>query len=175
MNWEKKKKPLLATTSIIVAVTVIAGCSSGTDGSKATDTPKASAGATTAAKEKPFPISIMLKSYYNDTATPESKVWKKVEEYTNTKLDFQFVPDASYNDKLNITLASGSIPSLLFVNNAKLPAVANAIKGGAFWKICPYLKDYPNLKQANPTVLNNTSVNGNLTALMYPARLDGWE
>ncbi|NOU75293.1 extracellular solute-binding protein [Paenibacillus sp. LMG 31458] len=160
MNWDKKKKPLYATTSVLLAVTVIAGCSSSTDGSKATDTAKATAGATTAAVEKPLPISIMLKSYYNDTATPESKVWKKVEEYTNTKLDFQFVPDASYNDKLNITLASGSIPSLLFVNNAKLPAVANAIKGGAFWEIGPYLKDYPNLKQANPTVLNNTSVNG---------------
>lgn len=77
MNWDKKKKPLYATTSVLLAVTVIAGCSSGTDVSKPTDTAKATAGATTAAVEKPLPISIMLKSYYNDTATPESKVWKK--------------------------------------------------------------------------------------------------
>ncbi|MBD0378757.1 extracellular solute-binding protein [Paenibacillus sedimenti] len=161
MNWNKKKKPLFAMTSVVFAVTAIAGCSSGTptDTAKSTAAPNATAGAATA-KEAPFKISVMLKGYHNDTATAESKVWKKIEEYTNTKLDLQFVPDASYNDKLNITLASGSIPSLLFVNNAKLSSVANAINGGAFWEIGPYLKDYPNLKQANPTVLNNTSVNG---------------
>ncbi|WP_261304781.1 extracellular solute-binding protein [Paenibacillus andongensis] len=165
MNWDKKKKPLFAATSIVLAVTAITGCSSGTDGSKATDAPKTTAGATTAAKEKPFPISVMLKSYNNDIATAESKVWKKIEEYTNTKLDLQFTPDTSYSDKLNIALASGTLPTLVFVNNAKISSVANAINGGAFWEIGPYLKDYPNLSKANPTVLNNTSVNGKFYGL----------
>ncbi|WP_144027912.1 extracellular solute-binding protein [Paenibacillus sp. 32352] len=148
MNW---KKTWAVTTVTAVAVAAIAGCGNDAkpEASKAGD-----------GKEAPFPISVMLKGYYNDSATAESKVWKKIEEYTNVKLDLQFTPDANYGDKLNITLASGTLPSLVFVNNAKVSAVANAINGGAFWEIGPYLKDYPNLSKANQTILNNTSVNG---------------
>ncbi|MCR8629830.1 extracellular solute-binding protein [Paenibacillus radicis (ex Xue et al. 2023)] len=160
----------ISATSVIIAVSVIAGCSgtstntgAGTTGTGSTGTASQSPGtkpAETKTKEAPFKISVMLKSFSNDNASPDSKVWKQVEEYTNTKLDLQFTPDASYLDKMNITLASGSMPSAIFVVNVKLPAVANAIKGGAFWEIGPYLKDYPNLSKANQTILNNTSVNG---------------
>ena len=109
-----------------------------------------------------YPISIMMKSFYNDSITSESKVWKQVEEYTNTKLDVLFTPDANYKDKLSITLASNSLPSAIFVTNnlMKTPSIVNAINGGAFWEIGPYLNDYPNLKQINPIVLTNTSYNG---------------
>ncbi|WP_248928595.1 extracellular solute-binding protein [Paenibacillus hamazuiensis] len=153
MTWTNKKKTIAAATGAVLTVSMLAGCGAGSDAK--TEAPKATGG-----KEAPYPISVMLKSYTNDSATAESKVWKKIEEYTNVKLDLQFTPDANYGDKLNIALASGSLPTLVFVNNAKMSAVANAINGGAFWEIGPYLKDYPNLSKANPTILNNTSVNG---------------
>ncbi|NHN29245.1 extracellular solute-binding protein [Paenibacillus agricola] len=174
MKWlQTSKRPLFALASIAVTASVVVGCST-TSGPATAPTaspapaPAPSTGpkpAETQVAEPPFKISLMLKSFSNDNATPESKVWKKVEAYTNTKLDLQFVPDASYLDKMNITLASGSMPTGIFVVNVKLPAVANAIKGGAFWEIGPYLKDYPNLSKANPVILNNTSVNGKYYAL----------
>jgi putative aldouronate transport system substrate-binding protein len=165
VSWNKKRKANTVVSAALL-VAVLAGCSSAGKPDAAAPAPSSSGSTDTAktdgAKEKPYPISIMLKSYYNDTATPESKVWKKLEEYTNTKLDIQFTPDTNYGDKLNIALASGTLPTLVFTNNAKDSAIANAINGGAFWEIGPYLKDYPNLSKANPTVLNNVSVNGKI-------------
>jgi putative aldouronate transport system substrate-binding protein len=168
MNWNVKKTAATALSLALIGG-VVAGCGSSETPAPAGGT-TAPAGQTNApAKEEPYKISIMMKSFQNDPITPESKIWKQVEEYTNTKMDIQFVPDASYADKLSVTLASGSLPSAIFTANAKEPAIVNAIKGGAFWDITPYLKDYPNLKQMNPVILNNTSVNGKNYGL-YTAR-----
>ncbi|WP_258881350.1 extracellular solute-binding protein [Paenibacillus sp. sptzw28] len=161
MRWNRKRI-MNSVIGGVLLLTVLAGCSSGNEPDATAPAPAGNAdeAKTDATKEKPFPISFMLKSYVNDSATPESKVWKKIEEYTNTKLDLQFTPDTNYTDKLNIALASGNLPTLVFTNNAKDSAIANAINGGAFWEIGPYFSDYPNLSQANPNVLENTSVNG---------------
>ena len=164
-KWSHTQKAAAVMSAALFA-TALAGCSSGGTKPEASDSGNAPAAGGTS---EPYKFSVMMKSFQNDAITPESKVWKKVEEYTNTKLEVQFTPDAAYNDKLNITLASGSMPSVIFVVNTKLPAIANAIKGGAFWEIGPYLKDYPNLKQMNPTILNNISVNGKYYGL-YTSR-----
>ncbi|CAN7308673.1 extracellular solute-binding protein [Paenibacillus sp. LjRoot153] len=165
MNKVRKRK-MTAALCLAVSISVFTGCSS-------ESTPKSTAQTGTAAptKEAPYNMSIMMKSFYNDSITAESKIWKKTEEVTNTKLDVLFTPDANYADKLNVTLASGSLPSVIFVtgNLVKMPSIVNAVKGGAFWEIGPYLKDYPNLKQMNPIILNNTSYNGKTYGL-YTAR-----
>ncbi|MCS7463349.1 extracellular solute-binding protein [Paenibacillus doosanensis] len=161
----KKKRAAAAAIGIAMLATAFAGCSS--SGSKPEAAGTGSGGG--AQKEEPYKFSVMMKSFQNDAITSESKIWKQVEEYTNTKLEVLFTPDAAYGDKLNITLASGSMPSVIFTANAKLPSIVNAIKGGAFWEIGPYLKDYPNLRQMNETILNNTSVNGKTYGL-YTAR-----
>jgi putative aldouronate transport system substrate-binding protein len=160
MKWlsSNKKKTVLVLSSVVLALGVVVGCST-----KDSSNPTPVAGS----KEVPYALSIMLKGFTNDPATAESKVWKKIEETTNTKLTLQWAPDANYIDKLNITLASGTLPSVLFVpiNVLRTPAISNAIKGGAFWEVGPYLKDYPNLKQYNPTTLNNTSYSGKVYGL----------
>ncbi|MCY9668117.1 extracellular solute-binding protein [Paenibacillus alginolyticus] len=165
MKWlsNSNRKPVLILSSAVMAFGVLAGC-----GSKDSANPAPDAGDKGAnTKTAPFSLSIMAKSFTNDNASPESKVWKKIEEVTNTQLKVEFTPDANYNDKLNITMASGSLPNVVFIpsNIIRIPTVSNAIKGGVFWEIGPYLKDYPNLKQYNPTTLNNTSYDGKIYGL----------
>ncbi|MBE1443024.1 extracellular solute-binding protein [Paenibacillus sp. OAS669] len=164
MRFVKQKRTAMAAMSIALIASVFTGCSSDPKPEAGKGGIQASTG-----KEAPYKFSIMMKSFQNDAITSESKVWKKVEEYTNTSLEVLFTPDAAYNDKLNITLASGTMPSVIFTASAKTPSIVNAIKGGAFWEIGPYLKDYPNLRQMNSTILNNTSVNGKTYGL-YTAR-----
>jgi putative aldouronate transport system substrate-binding protein len=169
MSWNVKMRKTAATAlSLALVGGIVAGCGSSTPAPTG-GTTAPSGGQSAPVKEEPYKISILMKSFQNDTITPESKIWQHVEEYTNTKMDIIFTPDASYNDKLSVTLASGTLPSAIFTANAKLPSIVNAIKGGAFWDIGPYLKDYPNLKQMNPIILNNTSVNGKNYGL-YTAR-----
>ncbi|MEI7027730.1 extracellular solute-binding protein [Paenibacillus sp. y28] len=165
MKWNPKYSKMGALVlSLALSVSVFSGCSSSSSPDGATGTGQAQSG-----KEEPYKMTIMMKSFQNDPITAESKIWKEFEQYTNTKLEILFTPDASYNDKLNITLASGTLPAVIFTSNAKLPAILNAIKGGAFWEIGPYLKDYPNLSQMNATILNNISVGGKVYGL-YTAR-----
>jgi len=124
------------------------------------------------AEEKPAPmkISIMIPSFSTELPDKNSPVWKAVEEYTNTELDIQFTPNSSYEDMLNITLASGDLPTIM--NVGKTPSVISAARNGAFWELGPYLQDYPNLSQAHPVVLNNTSIDGKIYGI-YRARTLG--
>ncbi|WP_274651368.1 extracellular solute-binding protein [Paenibacillus humicola] len=139
------------------ALTALAGCGGG--GEPANKPGSEASGAKT---PQPFKISVMIPSFQTTLPKAESSnVWKKIEAYTNTKLDINFVPNSSYSDKMNITLASGSMPMVIEAD-PKSPSIISAIQSGAFWEIGPYLKDYPNLSKANPTILNNISIEGKI-------------
>jgi putative aldouronate transport system substrate-binding protein len=170
MNREVKpgRKFVVAVSLVLALALAAAGCSSG----KTNDTNTSEGKPANAAQTKedaPFPLSVMMRSFNNDMITPQSTIWKQTEDYTHTKLSISFTPDAGYLDKMNITLASGSMPMVMFAPNVKISSIANAIKSGAFWEVGPYLKDYPNLSQMNPTILNNISTEGKVYGL-YTAR-----
>jgi len=107
----------------------------------------------------PFKITIMLPTFTADTMNPESPALKALEEYTNTDIEFIWVPNASYNDKMNVTMASSDLPMMMYVPN-KSSSIINAVKAGGFWEIGPYLKNYKNLSKANEIILYNTSIEG---------------
>jgi hypothetical protein len=50
-------------------------------------------------KRKPYAISVMLPNIDTDLLDDNSPVKKKLEEVTNTKLTFTWVPTTSYADK----------------------------------------------------------------------------
>ncbi|HZG87785.1 extracellular solute-binding protein [Paenibacillus sp.] len=134
--------------------------STGGDTTQSTD----NKGAEAPAKQDPLKISFMVPGFDPENLgypDDNSVVIKAIEEYTNTDLSMQFVPNSTYGDKMNITLASGELPTLMVID-PKNPSFINAARNGAFWEIGPYLKDYKNLSQANPVVLNNTSVDGKI-------------
>lgn len=120
---------------------------------------------------EPFKISIMLTSYTQKPMDHNSPVWKAIELYTNSTLDILWVPNSVYEDKLDITLASGDLPTLLLVPS-KTASVINAARNGAFWDLSPYINDYSNLSQANPVVLKNTSIDGKIYGI-YRSRKIG--
>lgn len=133
----------------IFAVCFIYGC---------TENPSETSG------EQTLPITIMTSAALGNSVTYNSIVKEKVEELTNTRLDIEFVPSASYPEKLNIALASGDMPTILYINE-NTPNVVNAIRRGEFWDVTDYLKDYKHLSKANPIILNNMSVDGRVWGL----------
>jgi putative aldouronate transport system substrate-binding protein len=146
----KKLKSLVAVAVLTtVAVTSLIGCSkkeSGTTTTKVDET-------------KPLELSIMLPNIKTDIIKDDSPVKKKLEEMTNTKLTFTWVPTTSYEDKFNITLASGDLPNILYAGG-KTSSVISGAQVGAFWEIGPYLKDYANLSQVNKDIMWTTAIDG---------------
>ncbi|MDF2838129.1 MAG: transporter substrate-binding protein [Paenibacillus sp.] len=149
--------------SSVLALSACSGGNGGTGGNSESAPPQSTQNAGDKgngepAKEEPFKISIMMQSFDTNLPNADSPVIKRLEEYTNTDLDIQFVPNSSYPDKVNITLASGQLPTIMVVD--KTPSFISAARAGAFWEVGPYLKDYPNLSQANEIVLSNSSIDG---------------
>ncbi|MNC19728.1 Lipoprotein LipO precursor [compost metagenome] len=93
---------------------------------------------------------------------------KELERYTHTDIELIWVPASAYKDKTKIALSSLKLPTIMVIP-AKSPEFISAVRRGMFWELGPYLDGYPNLKQANKTVLRNASVDGKIYS-MYRAR-----
>lgn len=147
-----------------IAAGALAGC--GGSGNKVTGAPPsagASTGASVAATQQPpVDLNIMLPIFKTNFPKDDSPVAAEIEKLTNANIHFEWVPNASYPDKFNITLASGKLPNIIAVLDPKASSFVNAARSGAFWDLTNYLKDYKNLSGANKTVLNNTSIDGKI-------------
>lgn len=168
LNRDLWKKRALTVISMLMLASALAACSGGNSGGN--NTPTESPKATTtneegntpepsAQAEEPLELSIMVPAFSTELPDSNSPVIKELEAYTNTKIEMQFVPNSSYPDKTNITLASGQLPDIIEADR-NAASFINAARAGAFWELGPYLKDYPNLSMANPIILNNSSIDG---------------
>ncbi|TDQ42856.1 extracellular solute-binding protein [Aureibacillus halotolerans] len=141
-----KKKMMIAMVGMLFATTA---CSSGSGTSASGET----------GEDGRYTVEIMLPAFSTEIPDDSSPIIQKMEEETNTNVDFSWVPNSSYPDKFNITLASGSLPSII-VAGPKQPSFVNAARSGAFWDLTPYLENYPNLSQMNETIKHNASIDG---------------
>ncbi|CAM3840584.1 extracellular solute-binding protein [Cohnella lubricantis] len=130
---------------------------SGTSSSSASASASA---APSASNQEPLDLSIMLPIFKTNYPKDDGPVTTEIEKKTNTNIHLQWVPNASYEDKFNITLASGKLPDIIYVPSVKVPSFVNAVKSGAFWEVGSYLKDYKYLSQSNEVILNNSSIDG---------------
>lgn len=106
-------------------------------------------------------ITIMTTAYTTTPPSNDSPALKALEKYTETDINVEFVPNSVYTDKLNVTLASGKLPTIIMIPS-KIPSFVSAVRNDAFWDITPYLKDYPNLSQANEITLQNSAIDGKI-------------
>ncbi|MDD9269127.1 extracellular solute-binding protein [Paenibacillus sp. GCM10023248] len=157
-------KKWISTTAIgTVAITAITGCSGGKEAATTPAAGAASPGAaaTAAAQNaKPLDMNIMLPIFKTNYPKDDGPVVTEIEKQTNTNIHLEWVPNSSYTDKFNITLASGKLPHIIYVPDVKNPSFVNAAKSGAFWEVGPYLKEFPTLSQANAIIMNNSSIDG---------------
>ncbi|MDQ0062506.1 extracellular solute-binding protein [Paenibacillus harenae] len=159
------KKKVSTVLAVVTAVAVMAGCS-GNAGNQVTPTASQNtAGDATKAPEdtKKEPLKITMMANLQTTDVPDPTIEKMIEEATNTELDIQWVPTDSYEEKINASFATNTLPKATYVGNLNL--LRDAIRNDQFWEIGPMLQDYPNLSKLSPDVLKNTSVDGKIYAL----------
>ncbi|AWV32851.1 MULTISPECIES: extracellular solute-binding protein [Paenibacillus] len=166
----KKKSFTMLLTALLTFSTLLAGCGGNNNNKEEAAAPTTSAENTTkveeteAPKEEPTEIKIMLP--LNTTETPPDRIKTEVEKLTNTKLTYQFYPADTYEEKLNSSFATGSLPQVTYLKNqTTFIQMKDAIKDGQFWEIGPLLSEFPNLSKMKPEILNNTKVDGKLYTL----------
>ena len=117
------KKVSLLIAVIFVLIGILAGCSdNGSDSPKDTnvvESEKPAESEKPVESEKPaepIDLKVML-PYWGDMPDTNGPIYKKIEEIMNAKINAEFVLGANFNDKVNVTLASGNLPDILTVNN----------------------------------------------------------
>jgi putative aldouronate transport system substrate-binding protein len=174
----KLKKVIALMLTVALSTSIFAGCGSKT--SSETATTKATTEGTTqgsgtdAASTEKQNITMMTYDYSGSPVSGEhsDEVLAKMEEYTNTHVDFTWVPDDSYEDKLSLTLASADDMPMIISVSKMSAVIVGAAKAGAFWDLNDYMFDkekYPNLSQANPDVNKGVTVDNQLIGV-YKAR-----
>ena len=168
----KKKSFSMLLTALLMFSVVLSACSGGNNGGTKAPTASNNEGNTTAVvekekdpePEKPTEIKIMLP--LNTSEAPPDTIKNEVEKLTNTKLTYQFFPADTYEEKLNSSFATGSLPQVTYLKNqTTFIQMKEAIKDGQFWEIGPYLSEFPNLNKLKPEILNNTKVDDKLYTL----------
>jgi putative aldouronate transport system substrate-binding protein len=147
----KMRRLLVSMMSVSVAAAALIGCD---------DSKERAIQANPVDSKKmnsPFEISIVI-TQVGEIPQKDNAVELLLEQYTNTQLDFQWIPSAAYEDKINVMMASGDLPKLLKVEYT--PSVVSALQSNVFWEIGPYLKNYKNLAAQDSKFYENISVDG---------------
>ncbi|MBT2761556.1 extracellular solute-binding protein [Paenibacillus sp. ISL-20] len=156
---KKKASTILA---IVTALSVLAGCG----GNSAPAATGSSNGSPAQGENKSEPVTISIMANLHTPEVPSDMIEKLLEEKTGTQLDIQWVPDGTYDEKVNASFATGTLPQVTYLKNAaSLVNMRDAIRNGQFWEIGPLLDQYPNLSRLKPEVLKNTAVDGKIYAL----------
>lgn len=104
-------------------------------------------------------LSLMVPYLVTTAPEPGNDIHTALEDIAGVELDITWVPNSSYGDRTNITLAGDDIPHVMIIQGKDPGFVRNA-EAGAFWELGEYLDDYPNLATNLPEVQQAASVNG---------------
>lgn len=143
------KKKWITALSVTTIAAFLAACGGNADGGTA------DGGAEGGTKS----ITIMAPYIETEPPAPDNQLELALEEATETEIDISWVPNTSYEDKMNVTLASDDLPEIMIIQ-AKSGGFVKSANAGAFWELSEYLDEFPNLAEADPNILNNSSVNG---------------
>lgn len=156
-----------AAAGIAVLAGALAACSPAKEGTGAA-TPSAARQspqqASATPKSEPLKLSVLV-NFIGEIPQPDNPVQKAIEKLTNSQIEVQWLTDIK--EKLPVIVASGSMPKAVSVTNSQLhlPYMVAAMRGGTFWNLTPYIKDYPNLAQINPLIYQNTALDGQIYGL----------
>lgn len=117
--------------------------------------------ARTAKQTKQPTITIMAPYLTSNAPAKQGPVTQRLEKMTKTHLNFRWYTNDSYSDKVNVAMSASQLPDIIVFKEKDASFIKYA-KSGEFWNLTKYLKKYPNLAKANPQVLRNSSINGQI-------------
>lgn len=162
---KKVNRQLIGTLLAAALVgSTLTGCSQNTDPAPQTTTPGAPSQSTkdtaspAAERQK---ISIMSLTFNGSPVDKANPLVQALEEHTNYDIEWTWVLDADYNDKINTMIAGQTLPDITLLKSIDAAAVQNC-RSGAFWDITDHLGSYEYLSQMNDVVAENISIDGRI-------------
>jgi putative aldouronate transport system substrate-binding protein len=82
-------------------------------------------------------------------------------------VNFTWVPNSAYNDKLAAQLAAADLPHVIVARSPKDGLIVQSVRDGLFWPLDKYLNNpaYPGLDRLGDIRLNNLKIDGKIYAL----------
>jgi len=147
-------KLLKVVTGSLLTLSLIAGCSSGTNGGNVPNatnngesTLSVSPTAEVVKNEEKIPISIAAQYWGGPKWAEDHPTIKYLNEKFNVDIELQLINGTEYNEKLKVMAASGSLPDFYRVDAATYITWQDE---GAFVELTDLLPNYPNLAEAFP-------------------------
>lgn len=148
----------LRIASLVLAGSLLAGCSSTNETS--TGDADSQAGA---ASNQPVKIKMTLNFDGKEVPAKDNDVVKAMEQYTNTSLAITHISSNDFCTKLPVMIASGELPQVLASCGAPNQSyLITAAKNDVFWDLTDIIKDYKNLSSMPEVVYKNVSIEGRL-------------
>ncbi|WP_110588579.1 extracellular solute-binding protein [Microbacterium suaedae] len=136
----------ISVASAAVAAVALTGCGAGGGSS---DGPK---------------TSVTWMTILHTPTTPETDgvIETALEEHTGFDIDFQWIPSASMDEKLNAAIASDTLADVVAMPTPDSSTLRRALASGQFWDVEEYLDDFPNLAEIDPQTLEAAKIDGHL-------------
>jgi putative aldouronate transport system substrate-binding protein len=154
---KKKFAKVLAVNVLVASQLLLAACSS--------DSEKASGEATKYDPESH--VDVNWTAILHTASPPTDVVLKKIEEATNSTINFNWVPDASKDERITAALASGELSDIVSLTMLTNSSVRQSLKSGMFWDVSEYLDDYDNLKLISEEIRTAASIDGKLYGVPF--------
>ncbi|WP_328285163.1 extracellular solute-binding protein [Paenibacillus alkaliterrae] len=152
-----RKPSILFKLTILVLMIVLTACGNSPSGDGGASHESANAGDRG---------TITMMANLHTPEVPSKKIEQWLEEKIGSDLDIQWIPDGSYEEKFNASMATETLPEAVYLKNADmLNRLRGQIRNGMFWEIGPMLGDFPHLQKLKLEVLQNTSVDGKIYGL----------
>ncbi|WP_151737047.1 extracellular solute-binding protein ['Paenibacillus yunnanensis' Narsing Rao et al. 2020] len=141
---------------------LLSGCGGNNNNGNAGTQPAAGNTGNGAAEAADKPAKISWMNILHTASPPTDTILNKIEEATNTDLEFSWIPDASKEERINTALASDSLADIVTLTILENSSVRNALKAGVFWEVSPYLDEFPNLASISQDMRTSASIAGKL-------------
>ncbi len=138
------KKGIVAVLLASLIVILLAGCSGDKKEGGATGTSSQAP----SEKANAEPVELTIMTYDGDTIAQDenSPIYKAVREKLNVKFKVITAPFSGYDDKVNVTIASGQVPDLFnYWGIARLAQYKSWIKEGFVLPLSDVADKYPNI------------------------------
>lgn len=136
--------------SVLAIGMLLSGCASQNSGGAPASTASQAQAGSSAASTGEAPantpekatLTYMVQEHANWPISNDTIVLQEIEKQTGVKIEYVPVPNADYQEKVNIVMASGEYTDLMVLRMEEIKEYASR---GVFIDIAPYLPDYADL------------------------------
>lgn len=168
-----RKKKMNRAISLAAAAMLVAGCLTGcgNDGGNASgsagEPSSASAGSSSENSSQPDQaeerqsVSIMGLTFNGNPIPDDNALVTTLEDNVNYDINFTWILDADYKDKISTMIAGGTLPEITLLKSIDANVIQNC-RAGAFWDLTDYLGDYEYLSQISDVAKQNIAIDGRI-------------